>query len=267
MDSGALDCRTDLDVHSAWEQFRETKCAQAREALILSYIPLVKFVASRVSVGLPSNVDFDDLTSFGVFGLLDALEKFDPERGVKFETYAVARIRGAIIDGLRSIDWVPRSLRQKAKELEKVVSRLESENGGPATDAEISKALSISLDEYHKLLMEISGLSLASLDEVWAGDSDEEKTLRFGQMIENESSENPTHAVEDAEVKRILAEAIDVLPERERLVIALYYYEELTLKEIGHVLEVSESRVSQIHTQALLRLRGKLGRIRESLVT
>lgn len=267
MDSSSFDSPAEQDVRMAWEQFWATGSAEARDALILCYVPLVKFVASRVSIGLPSNVDFDDLVSFGVFGLVDALEKFESERGVKFETYAVARIRGAIIDGLRSIDWVPRSIRQKAKELEKAVATLEAQNGGPATDREICAALDLSVDEYYKLLLEVSGASLASLDEMWAGDGDEEGTLRFGQMIENQSSENPTDAVADAEVKRILSEAIDWLPERERLVISLYYYEELTLKEIGHVLEVSESRVSQIHTQALLRLRGKLGRVRESLVS
>lgn len=262
-----LDSKREPEVEKAWESFKATGCAQAREKLILAYVPLVKYVAGRVSVGLPSNVDFDDLVSYGIFGLVDAVEKYDPDRGVKFETYAVARIRGAVIDGLRSVDWVPRSVRQKAKELEQTVAALEARLGRPASDQEICEAMQIDFDEYHDLLTEVKGISLASLDEVWTGDPEEDGKLRFGQMIENTGSEDPTSRVEDVEVKRVLAEAIDHLPERERLVVALYYYEGLTLKEIGEVLGVSESRVSQIHTKAILRLRGRLGRFRESLVS
>lgn len=267
MDYDALDSRREAEVKLAWEAYKATGSPEAREKLILFYVPLVKYVAGRVSVGLPANVDFDDLVSYGIFGLVDAVERFDQERGVKFETYAVARIRGAVIDGLRSVDWVPRSVRQKAKELEKTVASLEARLGRPATDAEVSEALEISIDEYHELLGDIKGISLASLDEVWTGDPDEDGKLRFGQMIENPDSDDPTLKVEDVEVKRVLAEAIDQLPERERLVVALYYYEGLTLKEIGEVLGVSESRVSQIHTKAILRLRGRLGRFRQSLVS
>ncbi len=259
--------RQRAELEQAWEEFKTTGSAEAREALILAYVPLVKYVAGRVSVGLPSNVDFDDLVSYGVFGLVDAVEKFDPDRGVKFETYAVARIRGAVIDGLRSIDWVPRSVRQKSKELEQTIGALEAKLGRPATDQEIAEALNITLDEYYELLSEVKGVSLASLDEVWSGDPEEEGKIPFGQMIENTRSEDPTARVEDVEVKRVLAEAIDHLPERERLVVALYYYEGLTLKEIGEVLNVSESRISQIHTKAILRLRGRLSRFRESLVS
>ena len=259
--------RQRAELEQAWEEFKTTGSAEAREALILAYVPLVKYVAGRVSVGLPSNVDFDDLVSYGVFGLVDAVEKFDPDRGVKFETYAVARIRGAVIDGLRSIDWVPRSVRQKSKELEQTIGALEAKLGRPATDQEIAEALNITLDGYYELLSEVKGVSLASLDEVWSGDPEEEGKIPFGQMIENTRSEDPTARVEDVEVKRVLAEAIDHLPERERLVVALYYYEGLTLKEIGEVLNVSESRISQIHTKAILRLRGRLSRFRESLVS
>ena len=254
-------------IEKAWELYKASRSLEARDELILAYVPLVKYVAGRVSVGLPSNVDFDDLVSYGFFGLVDAIEKFDPDRGVKFETYAVARIRGAVIDGLRSIDWVPRSIRQKAKELENTVASLEAKLGRPASDAEVSEALKISIDEYHDLLAEVKGIALASLDEVWAGDPDEEGKLRFGQMIENTESEDPGALVGDVEVRRVLAEAIDQLPERERLVVALYYYEGLTLKEIGEVLGVSESRISQIHTKAIIRLRGRLQRFRESLVS
>jgi len=267
LDYEALDSGRKAEVEEAWEEYKSTGSLEAREKLILFYVPLVKYVAGRVSVGLPSNVDFDDLVSYGIFGLVDAVEKFDRSRGVKFETYAVARIRGAVIDGLRSVDWVPRSVRQKARELEQTVAELEATLGRPATDAEVSEALSISVEAYYELLAEVKGISLASLDEVWVGDPDEESKLRYGQMIEDPVSEDPTLRVEDVEVKRVLTEAIDQLPERERLVVALYYYEGLTLKEIGEVLGVSESRVSQIHTKAIVRLRGRLGRYRQSLVS
>lgn len=267
MEGGVLDGEQCSSLEQAWERFKMERSLEARDELILAYVPLVKYVAGRVSVGLPSNVDFDDLVSYGFFGLVDAIEKFDPERGVKFETYAVARIRGAVIDGLRSSDWVPRSVRQKAKELEKTVASLEAKLGRPATDVEVSRALKITIAEYHELLAQVRGVALASLDEVWAGDPDEEGKLRFGQMIENSDSEDPGALVGDVEVRRVLAEAIDQLPERERLVVALYYYEGLTLKEIGQVLGVSESRISQIHTKAIVRLRGRLQRFRESLVS
>lgn len=252
---------------AAWEEFKKTQNPDAREKLILAYAPLVKYVAGRVSIGLPPNIDFDDLVSYGMFGLVDAVEKFDLSRGVKFETYAINRIRGAIIDGLRAADWVPRSVRQKAKEMEKAIATLEARLGRPAEDEEIALALGISLADYHRLINELHSIALASLDEVWAKDSDDESGLRIGQMVENVASEDPMAEVAEKEVKRLLAEAIDALPERERLVISLYYYERLTLKEIGQALSVSESRVSQLHTRALLRLRGRLAWIKESLVS
>ena len=267
MEGGVFDGNYRSKLEQVWELYKSSGSLEARDELILAYVPLVKYVAGRVSVGLPSNVDFDDLVSYGFFGLVDAVERFDPDRGVKFETYAVSRIRGAVIDGLRSVDWVPRSVRQKAKELETAVAELEAKLGRPATDVEVSEALGVGLDEYHELLSQVKGITLASLDEVWSGDPDEEGKLRFGQMIEDTWSEDPGARVEDVEVKRVLAEAIDQLPERERLVIALYYYEGLTLKEIGEVLGVSESRISQIHTKAIVRLRGRLHRYRESLVS
>lgn len=267
MEGGVLEGERSSRLEEAWELFKAERSLEARDQLILAYAPLVKYVAGRVSIGLPSNVDFDDLVSYGFFGLVDAIEKYDPQRGVKFETYAVARIRGAVIDGLRSLDWVPRSVRQKAKELENTVASLEAKLGRPASDAEVSAALNITVAEYHELLAQVKGIALASLDEVWTGDPDEEGKLRFGQMIENTDSEDPGALIGDVEVRRLLAEAVDQLPERERLVIALYYYEGLTLKEIGQVLGVSESRVSQIHTKAIVRLRGRLQRFRESLVS
>lgn len=248
-----------------WRAYKERGEEEARDRLILAYASLVKYVASRVAGGLPPSVDFDDLVSYGILGLLDALEKFDPGRGVKFETYALPRIRGSIIDGLRHVDWVPRSVRQRARQLEEVLASLENRLGRAARDEEVAEALGLSLDDYHRLLQEVHGVTLFSLDELWGGGGTGER-LALGQMIEDPAGGEPGEPVEQEEVRRILAEAVDALPERERLVIALYYYEGLTLKEIGQVLSVSESRVSQLHAKAVLRLRARLGQLRESLV-
>ena len=242
-----------------WERYKKTRSPELREQLILEYAPLVKHVAGRLAVMLPPHVEFDDLVSYGMFGLVEAVERFDFERGVKFETYAAARIRGAIIDGLRSADWVPRSVRQKARELEKELIRLESALGRAATDDEIAEALGMTVQEYDRLVAELSGASLVSLDEVWVADPEEESELRLLETVSNESAISPEDAVEEKELERLLAEAIERLPERERLVLALYYHEGLTLKEIGRVLGVTESRVCQIHTKAILRLRAYLG--------
>lgn len=235
---------------------------------MLAYAPLVKYVANRVAIGLPPSIDVDDLISYGFFGLSDAIERFDPEREVKFETYASRRIRGSIIDGMRAVDWVPRSVRQKAKEIEQTIAQLEREHGRPPEDHEIAAHLGIDLKEYHERLGEVRSVALVSLDEVWSsGESDDDGSLSLGQMIEDGSSVDPASAAADQELRRVLADAIDKLPERERLIISLYYYEELTLKEIGQVLSVSESRVSQLHTRAMLRLRAALSRHKESLVS
>lgn len=247
-----------------WQNYLMSKSPTTREAIILKYAPLVKYVAGRVAIGLPSNVEFDDLVSFGVFGLMDAIEKFDLSRGIKFETYAIARIRGAILDGLRSNDWVPRSVRQKARELERVCAELENRLGRSATDQEISEAMNISIQDFYQLLSEVSCTTLSSLDELWMVHSNEDDSVRVLDLVKNNDSEDPLHQVEIDEVKTTLANAIDGLPERERMVIALYYYEGLTLKEIGEIMEISESRVSQIHTKAIFRLRGRLNRWRKS---
>jgi RNA polymerase sigma factor for flagellar operon FliA len=216
-----------------------------------------------LAVGLPATVDFDDLVSYGTFGLIDAVEKFEPDRGVKFETYALARIRGGIIDGLRLSDWVPRSLRQKARNFEQITQRLETQLGRAANDAELAQALGVSAEEYHALLSELACTTLSSLDEVWRGDDEGNEGTRLVDGLADENAEDPLATTESGELKRALAAAIDQLPERERLVVALYYREGLTLKEIGRVLEVTEARVSQIHTKAVLRLRGRLARWRE----
>ena len=247
-----------------WQKYLSTKSPAAREGIILRYAPLVKYVAGRVAIGLPSNVEFDDLVSYGVFGLMDAIEKFDPSRGIKFETYAIARIRGAILDGLRSNDWVPRSVRQKARELERACAELENHLGRSATDQEICEAMDVSLQDFYQLLSEVSCTTLSSLDELWMVNNNDDDSVRVLDLIRNDESEDPLLHVELNEVKTTLAGAIDCLPERERVVIALYYYEGLTLKEIGEIMEISESRVSQIHTKAVFRLRGRLGRWHKS---
>lgn len=248
-----------------WLAYKRTRDPKIRENFIKQYAPLVKYVAGKVAVGMPHNVEFDDLVGFGVFGLLDAIEKFDPDKNVKFKTYAVTRIRGAIFDELRSIDWVPRSVRQKTKELEETIGSLEAQLGRTATDQEIAQALGLTEDEFLKTMMRISGTSILSLNDIWFS-GDENDKVSIGDSIEAPSSLNPDIIVEKDEIRRIIVEAINELPDKEKKVLVLYYYEDLTLKEIGQVLEVTESRVSQLHTKAILRLRAKLTNIRKGIM-
>lgn len=249
------DART--DIAGLWATFKESGDADARERLILNYSPLVKYVAGRVSATLPQTVETADLISYGLFGLIDAIAKYDPERGVKFETYAIARIKGAIIDELRSMDWVPRSVRSRARELEAAYATLETRLRRAPTDAEVAEEVGITIDELHESLSKLSYASVVSFEELWAGGDREEKS-EGAAAIPDRDAEDPVAAFETEEVKHILAQAIEKLPERERVVITLYYYEGLTLKEIGKVLGVTESRVSQLHTKAVLRMRAKL---------
>lgn len=258
---------TEQEIRRLWRRFKTNGDPQAREQLIIHYAPLVKYVAGRVAMGLPPNIDPEDLHSYGIFGLVDAVEKFEPDRGVKFETYAIARIRGAMFDGLREQDWVPRTVRQKARRLERAVADLEASLGRTATDAEICEALNLTAEEYAELLSEIRVASVVSLDEWWAAEGDDNKGVSLGELLEDPNAEQLGAAVEAEEVERLLGEAIDSLPEREKLVVTLYYYEGLTLKEIGRVLGVTESRVSQLHTRAIVRLRARLLRHRDALVS
>lgn len=251
--------RTDprTDVSDLWAEFKETADASARETLILNYSPLVKYVAGRLSSSLPQTIDTADLISYGIFGLIDAIEKFDPGRGIKFETYAIARIKGAIIDELRAMDWVPRSVRARAREVEQAYVRLEGSLKRVPTDQEVAKEMGISSRELAGIFTKLSYTSVVSFEELWVG-GDRDDRSNVMSTIEDETAEDPVALFESEEVKDILAGAIERLPERERIVIALYYYEGLTLKEIGQVLGVTESRVSQLHTKAVLRLRARL---------
>lgn len=228
-----------------------------RDKLILEYSPLIKYIAQRIAARLPANIELDDLISSGVIGLMDAIEKFDKSRDNKFKTYAEFRIRGAILDELRAQDWVPRSVREKAKLLERTYSQIEQEKGRQATDEEVCTKLGISTEEYFDMLSQVRSVSLLSFDEL----SSFSKFDRRGGAGFGESSSKlatPFNEVNLAAIKKLIADAINDLPEKQRLVLSLYYYEDLNLKEIGRVLDVTESRVSQLHTQAILRLKGRL---------
>ncbi|MBO7485200.1 MAG: RNA polymerase sigma factor WhiG [Spirochaetaceae bacterium] len=248
-----------------WLEFKKTQSPELRNAFIRQYMPLVKYVAGKVHTGMPGSVEFDDLVGFGQFGLLDAINKYDPEKNVKFKTYAVTRIRGAIFDELRSIDWVPRSVRQKSKEIEDTIGRLEAKLGRTASDAEVAGAMGISEEEFQQTILKVSGTSILSLNDVWYS-GDESDHVSIGDCIESPSSLNPDVIVEREEIRRVIIEAINELPEKEKMVLVLYYYEDLTFKEIGQVLNVSESRISQLHTKANLRLRSKLTNIRKGIM-
>ena len=240
-----------------WQEYRKSRDQHIRDRLILTYAPLVKFVAGRVGASLPSHVDEQDLVSYGLLGLIGAIERFDPDREIKFETFAMARIRGAIIDELRSLDWVPRSVRTRARQIERAITVLERELMRAPTDDEIAKKLGVTNDELEDSLREISRSSIAALDELWSpsGSGD---AIALIDTIEDESGPDPEISLEQTEIREALAESISSLPEREKLVVTLYYYEELTLREIGEVLGVTESRVSQLHTKAILRLKAHL---------
>lgn len=255
----------DLSDEDVWARYKETGDVEIRNHLVERYASIVKYVAGRLAVNMPPQVEFDDLVSYGTFGLLDAIEKFDPGRGFKFKTYATTRIRGAILDELRSIDWVPRSTRQKARHLQQVYAELESRLGRSASDEEVAEAMGISVAELADLLHEVSGTAVLSLDDVWhVGQDDDEVSIV--DTIEGDERLHPNYRIEREEVKRILIEAIQALPRREKEVVALYYYEDLTLKEIGEVLGVTESRVSQLHSKAVMRLKARLAKYRESLL-
>ncbi|RME49596.1 MAG: FliA/WhiG family RNA polymerase sigma factor [Deltaproteobacteria bacterium] len=231
-----------------------------RQALILEYTPLVKFIAHRIAAKLPSHVELDDLINSGVLGLMDAVEKFDPDRGIQFKTFAEFRIKGAILDDLRAQDSVSRTVRQKARKLENAYSELEQKLGRPATDEEVAEELGIELDDFYKLVNQTHMTSLISLEDLVKNATQKEKA-NFIDALTSTGEEDPFSHFTMKEVQEITAQAIEELPEKERYVVALYYYEELTMREIGEVLEITESRVSQIHSSAIRRLRSKLSKV------
>jgi RNA polymerase sigma factor FliA len=245
-------------LDNVWKEYKDCGSKVARDKLLLEYAPLVKYIAQRIAVNLPSSVDRNDLVSSGIFGLIKAVETFEPERGFKFETYAGHKIRGAILDDLRAMDWVPRSVRQKAREIQRVYAKLENELGRMPYDDEVCKELNVSMKEFEDILSEVTPATIVSLEEAMPDGEADSKEIRIIDTIEDPGSGNPLKELGFNEVKNILKEAIAALPEKEKLVIALYHYEELTLKEIGVVLDISESRVSQIHSKVILKLRSKL---------
>ena len=239
-----------------WEEYARTKSPEVREKIILEYAPLVKVVAGRLSMYLGYNVEYEDLVSYGIFGLIDAIDKFDFLKDVKFETYASLRIRGSILDQIRKMDWIPRTIRQKQKKIDAVIREIETRYGRSATDEEISAGLGISGEEYLDWQSQMKITNVVSLNEF----------LEQGSEVPNESAQSrssqfdsPEAVLEREEIKKMLMESLELLTEKERKVIVFYYYEDLTLKEISNILEVSESRVSQLHTRALKKMKGKMG--------
>jgi len=224
----------------------------------VAYAPLVKYVAGRMASGLPAHVEEAELIGYGLDGLLRAIERFEPDREIKFETYAITRIKGAVLDGLRSQDWVPRSVRARAREIERVHGKLEHRLHRTPTDQEIATEMGISLDEFQESLVRISNSTVVALDELWSVSDSSGDQISLLDTLHDPDAPDPQELLDAAELKDRLAEAIAALPEREKLVIALYYYENLTLREIGEVLGVTESRVSQLHTKAVLRLKSRL---------
>ncbi len=240
-----------------WKKYKRTKSKLLHEEIVHKYLYLVKYVAGRVAIGLPPNVEFNDLVSYGILGLFDAIEKYDVSQGNKFETYGVSRIRGAIMDELRKLDWAPRLLRKRAREIERKMRELEDKNGRAATEEELAHSLKMSVEDLNGIYSELNSTTFLSLDEVWQND-DGNKPISRLQTVEDSLITDQFSYVHQGEVKELLAQSIDQLPEKEKLVVVLYYYENLTLREIGEVLNVSESRVCQIHTKVVLRLKSYL---------
>lgn len=242
-------------IDELWEQFTRSRTQSTRERLVLHYAPLVKYVAGRVGTGLPTHVDIGDLVQSGIFGLVDAIEKYDPERGLKFETYAMQRIRGAILDDLRSQDWVPRAVRSRAREVERALERLGARLHRTPNDAELAEELEISVTELRELYGQLQLASVVALEDLVAGGKEAGPVV---DMLADDHAADPVSVLVDRDNRRQLADAIAQLDERDRVIVSLYYFEGLTLAEIGNVLSVTESRVSQLHTRAVLRLRAKL---------
>lgn len=243
-----------VDKEKLWEEYQRTKSSELRDQIIIEYAPLVKLVAGRLSMYLGYNVEYEDLVSYGIFGLIDAIDKFDLGKEVKFETYASLRIRGTILDQIRKMDWIPRTVRQKQKRIDEAIKQIEMRTGKTAQDEEIAVELGITGDELLNWQSQLKVTNIVSLNEYV-----EQGTEPMMDARNNSHFIQPEESVQEEELKKMLSESMDLLTEKEKRVILLYYYEELTLKEISVILEVSESRVSQLHTKALLKMRKKMG--------
>ncbi len=247
-----------IELKDLWRRYKRDGDHRARERLVVAYSPLVKYVSGRMASGLPPHVDEGDLISYGLVGLISAIERFELEREIKFETYAITRIKGSIIDELRSLDWVPRSVRARARAIEKANTKLEHKLQRAPTDEEMANELEMTVDEFQSALLQISTSTVAALDELWTVSDSSGDQVSLLDTLHNPDAPDPAELIDATELKDRIADAIARLPEREKLVIALYYFENLTLREIGEVLGVTESRVSQLHTKAVLRLRGRM---------
>jgi RNA polymerase sigma factor for flagellar operon FliA len=247
-----------IELRDLWRRYKATADDKARERLVVAYSPLVKYVAGRMASGLPAHVEEADLISYGLVGLISAIQRFEPERDIKFETYAITRIKGAIIDELRSLDWVPRSVRAKARDIERANSKLEHKLQRAPSDEEMATALEVTVQEFQESLLQISNSTVAALDELWTVSDASGDQVSLLDTLQDPDALDPAQVMDATDMKDRVADAISRLPEREKLVVALYYYENLTLREIGEVLGVTESRISQLHTKAVLRLKSRL---------
>ncbi len=247
-----------IELKDLWRRYKRDGDDRARERLVVAYSPLVKYVSGRMASGLPAHVEEADLISYGLGGLISAIERFELEREIKFETYAITRIKGAIIDELRSLDWVPRSVRARARAIERANSKLEHKLQRAPTDEEMARELEMTVTEFQDALLQISNSTVAALDELWTVSDASGDQVSLLDTLQDPGAPDPARVIDATDLKDRIADAIARLPEREKLVVALYYYENLTLREIGEVLGVTESRVSQLHTKAVLRLRGRM---------
>jgi RNA polymerase sigma factor for flagellar operon FliA len=247
-----------IELKDLWRRYKRDGDDRARERLVVAYSPLVKYVSGRMASGLPAHVEEADLISYGLGGLISAIERFELEREIKFETYAITRIKGAIIDELRSLDWVPRSVRARARAIERANTKLEHKLQRAPTDEEMAHELEMSVTDFQDALLQISNSTVAALDELWTVSDASGDQVSLLDTLQDPGAPDPAQVIDATDLKDRIADAIARLPEREKLVVALYYYENLTLREIGEVLGVTESRVSQLHTKAVLRLRGRI---------
>jgi RNA polymerase sigma factor for flagellar operon FliA len=251
-----------VELRDLWKRYKTSGDQRARERLVVAYSPLVKYVAGRMATGLPAHIDEADLISYGLGGLIAAIERFDMSRDIRFETYAITRIKGAILDELRALDWVPRSVRARARQIERAHVKLEAKLQRAPTEEELAAELELPIEDFRDALLQIANSSISALDELWASSDSSGDSISLLDTLRDPAAADPERIVDQNELRDRIADAVDRLPEREKLVIALYYYENLTLREIGEVLRVTESRVSQLHTKAVLGLRANLSQIR-----